>query len=346
MSLRNYGVLKGNPTHFRNSWQANNHYQIKIDTHGDFFRIAVNVRSSETPKDLFYKILDPFQHPIFDKLKPLGFGFNKLENKVNSGALDYIRGNLFDINSMQIIPDEQDGKNNDLNDLFDFYIKKAIAEQGVVYAFGERWFPAKPQDKYFKDIPDQGIHDIHMNQGNPEGNFKKDNGVWQDGGLLINYPTSDNWVGIFLRFQSQAIHTDDTTGHIIDGASPIVPTPTPTPTPTPKPSLPEVQTPISIVAALVNPKGIEEGNEKVLLFNSSDSQISLNNWSIANNMKLKHTINLNLNSGETAVVQLSKEVPLSNKGGIISLLNGNGIKIDGVSYTKEQAKREGQWIVF
>ena len=62
-------------------------------------------------------------------------------------------------------------------------------------------------------------------------------------------------------------------------------------------------------------------------------------------MKKKYTINLNLNSGETAVVQLSKEVPLSNKGGIISLLNSDGIKIDGVSYTKEQAKTRSEWIV-
>ncbi|CAG9933959.1 protein of unknown function [Candidatus Nitrotoga arctica] len=37
---------------------------------------------------------------------------------------------------------------------------------------------------------------------------------------------------------------------------------------------------------------------------------------------------------------------LSNKGGIITLLNQNGLKVHGVSYTKEQANQPGWTIVF
>jgi hypothetical protein len=51
-------------------------------------------------------------------------------------------------------------------------------------------------------------------------------------------------------------------------------------------------------------------------------------------------------SGATFVVKLSKEVQLGNKGGILTLLDSRGLKIDGVSYTKEQAEREGWTIVF
>ena len=39
-------------------------------------------------------------------------------------------------------------------------------------------------------------------------------------------------------------------------------------------------------------------------------------------------------------------VQLSNQGGIITLLDGHGLKVDGVSYTKAQAQHEGQTIVF
>jgi uncharacterized protein YukJ len=74
-----------------------------------------------------------------------------------------------------------------------------------------------------------------MNQGNSQ-RFRHDDGVWQDGGLLLYYPAQDQWVGIFLAFQSQTWHTDDQTGHTVAG-------------------LPEPDHIVRIVAALVNPPG-------------------------------------------------------------------------------------------
>ena len=48
------------------------------------------------------------------------------------------------------------------------------------------------------------MHDIHMNQGN-DPRFERDDGVWQDGGLLIHFPGLSRWIGIFLA-SSQAWH--------------------------------------------------------------------------------------------------------------------------------------------
>jgi hypothetical protein len=39
-------------------------------------------------------------------------------------------------------------------------------------------------------------------------------------------------------------------------------------------------------------------------------------------------------------------VQLGNKGGIITLLDDRGLKVDGVSYTDQEAKREGWRLVF
>jgi hypothetical protein len=39
-------------------------------------------------------------------------------------------------------------------------------------------------------------------------------------------------------------------------------------------------------------------------------------------------------------------VQLGNKGGIITLINQEGLKVHGVSYTKEQVQREGWTVVF
>ena len=78
---------------------------------------------------------------------------------------------------------------------------------------------ATTRDKVFGFLPGNGVHDVHMNQGNSQ-QFRRDDGVWQDGGLLLHYPTQDQWVAIFLAFQSQAWHTDDRTGHAIPTRNP------------------------------------------------------------------------------------------------------------------------------
>jgi len=43
---------------------------------------------------------------------------------------------------------------------------------------------------------------------------------------------------------------------------------------------------------------------------------------------------------------LMPDSPLSNKGGIVTLLDASGLKVGGVSYTAQQAKREGQLLYF
>ena len=44
--------------------------------------------------------------------------------------------------------------------------------------------------------------------------------MWQDGGLLLHFPADRAGSGIFLAFQSQAWHTDDTTGHALGDGPP------------------------------------------------------------------------------------------------------------------------------
>ena len=51
-----------------------------------------------------------------------------------------------------------------------------------------------------------------------------------------------------------------------------------------------------------------------------------------------------LPAGGVVTVALTAPTKLGNSGGIITLLNAQGLKVDGVSYTSAQAKREG-WLV-
>ena len=148
-------------------------------------------------------------------------GFTPLRARPASGALDFIRGNLFDRSKMRPLPSNVPGFDNDLNEKIDRVMQRAMAdENAVVYAFGERWGPEPAtKDKYFGFLPGNGIHDIHMNQGNSRP-VRADDGVYQDGGLLVHFPDQQEWVAVFLKFQSQGWHTDDRTGHPIAAPAP------------------------------------------------------------------------------------------------------------------------------
>ncbi|MBD1864810.1 MULTISPECIES: DUF2278 family protein [Trichocoleus] len=340
MPLKEYGVLKGRPVARRLAVTSNAHYQVHLVDDDTDYRIAINVKSKLSPSELEYLIDENFNHPITASLVNLPLGFKPLQSQPGGLALDFIRGNLLDRTKMIPLPFNIPGPDNDLNDKIDHYIQRAMSdEEALIYAFGERWGPEpRTKDKIFGFLPGNGIHDIHMNQGNAK-KFEQDDGVWQDGALLIHFPTDNRWIGIFLKFQSQCWHTDDTTGHC------IVAKPAPG-HPTETPIKGEVDLVVRIIAALVNPEGADLGIETVTLLNTSPTSIDLTGWAIADRLKNKHSLSGTLASGSMLVVQLPQTVQLGNKGGIITLLDSRGIKIDGVSYTEKQAAREGWTLVF
>jgi uncharacterized protein YukJ len=275
-----------------------------------------------------FLVNDNFAHPVTNGLGDLSLGFNPLQSKPGGQALDFIRGNLFDRTEMRLLPHNLPGPDNDLSDQLEHYISRAIQEPGaLIYAFGQRWGPeTNTKDKVFNFLPGNGIHDIHMNQGNVAP-FLGDDGVWQDGGLLIRFPSTDQWVAVFLAFQSQSWHTDDVTGHaIVD--------------------IPSSDNVVRIVGALVNPIGPAPEHETVTILNASPAAINLQGWQIADKLKNKHNLSGTINAGATLMVALPPNVQLGNKGGLITLLNNKGLKVDGVSYTEVQAKKEGWTIVF
>ncbi len=335
MSLETYGVLKGQAidSEIDPASDPSPHHQVLVSDGEHRHRIAINVKSQISPSDLLYFVDDNFQHPIFNQLMSLDRGFHQLDTQPGGMALDFIRGNLFPTENMKPLPPDVPGPDNDLKELIDLYIQRAIqSEDAILYAFGAPWGPEPGNaDKYFNFLPGRGIHDIHMNQGSV-GRFQKDNGVYQDGALLIHFPSRNYWIAIFLAFQSQCFHTDDRTGDAIKEVCGEQP---------PK-------EPVKILAALVNPMGHDPGKESIMLMNISPNEIDLDGWSLKDKNKRKHLLtNLRLKAGQVATIPLTgKDIQLSNKGGIITLLNTEGVKIHGVSYTKEQAQKQGWMIVF
>lgn len=332
MPLKSYGVLVATALDRRREGSTDTpHYQIHVREPGTDYRIAINVLSQLPPSELLYRLDDAFAHPILATLAPLEPGWHTLASQPATGALDYIRGNLFDPATMRALPPDLAGPDNDLPDIFDHYVERAIADPGArLYAFGERWGPEEGiPDKIFGFHPGNGVHDIHMNQGNSV-RFVRDDGVWQDGGLFFHFPGEDRWVAIFLAFQSQAWHTDDLTGHAIDGG--------------PEPAVPRVR----ILAARVNPLGPAPEAESVLLLNASPEPVDLAGWSIADKIKARSPVPAGLlDGGATLDVPLAGgRAQLGNKGGQITLLDADGLKVHGVAYTAADAAREGWTVTF
>lgn len=347
MPLKNYGVLMGTAVDRRLASGANAHYQVKIVDDEHQWRIAINVQSGDG-SEVEYATISDFRHPITARLEGLKRGFTPLPAKDRSG-LDLIRGNLVDPRLFIALPMNLPGPDNDLNEKLDHYIQRVMAdENALVYAFGETWGPEKKRDKIFGFSPGRGIHDIHMNQGN-SGSWKNDNGVWQDGGLIFHFPeTTKQWVAILLKFQTQPWHTDEVTGDPLE-----IPTSGPPSNKAPmgrldKESLPTTDRPdglVRIVAALVNDIHDPEA-ETVTLLNTSSHDIELSGWQLLDTQENKMNLSGLLQGGGTKQFAVRPHLQLSNQGGVITLLNDEGIKVHGVSYTREQARHPGWTIVF
>ncbi len=295
-------------------------------------RASINVKSSSKLSELvFWRVLD-FQHPIVDRLRGLAMGYHPLASQVGGAALDYIRGNLIELRDGRVLPHDKPGEHDDIIDFVMPELEAAISRGATVFLFGE------PYSDH------QGIHDVHMNQGS-QGRFKKYNGVWQDGGVILHFPDEDRYAAIFLAFASQAVHTDEQQGHGLPGSL----------------NLAELilgkkgpdDLRVAIVAALVNPVGGENQPgatgrpEMVYLLNRSNQGISLRDWALLNKADDAHVLSDDvwLAPGEVRTVTMG-QTPLSNQGGLISLLDADGNKVDGVSYTREQAKNEGELVLF
>jgi len=341
MPLQHYGVLKGRAVAARREEGTNTpHYQVHIAADTTDYRIAVNVRSKSTPSELLFLVNDQFEHVITAQLADLPLGWNPLPSQAGGVALDYIRANLVKQQDMRHLPSSLPGPDNDLSDQLEHYVQRAIDEAGaLVYAFGQRWGPETKSDKVFGFNPGNGVHDIHMNQGNVEP-FVDDDGVWQDGGLLFHFPSSEQWAAIFLAFQSQAWHTDDVNGHTTAEPS--------TNTTTTTSQIPTGEEPhglIRIVAAMANSIQSPEV-ETVTLLNVSPQTVNLAGWALADKNKNKFTLGGFIAAGDALKVTIAPPMQLSNKGGIITVLNEQGLKVDGVSYTQQQANEPGWSIVF
>ena len=339
MGLNNYRLVVGRAVDLAEDDDESPHLEILLDVDGAKYRVAVNVRSSQHPHPLLYQRRDPFVHASTARLAGLPPGVVDLRRDRSDLVLDYVRGGVVSRADMKAAPYKKDGPDNDLRDYLLPLLGRAMDDPTArVFAFGETWGPeAGKPDKYFGFEPGRGVHDIHMNQGSA-GRHKGTNGPDQDGALYVHFGGDDRWIAIFLAFQSQSWDTDPLTGHPLADRPPRDPID----------RSPDLDAPIEIVAALVNPPNPEEGRETVTLLNRTDADVDLAGWAVADRMGRPTALDgIVLAAGETVRVRLDASATrLGNKQGEIVLIDGEGEVVHRVRYARRGLGPEGWTVAF
>jgi uncharacterized protein YukJ len=339
-----YGVLRGKVDRWTRADPApgsakSPHLQVRlIDGQGRPWRIPVNVRSGDPAKSLviFHRADPLLSHPIVDGLASLAPGLTDLNRvpRVASNALDYSRAPLFDWITGVALPPTGPGSDDDLQDVVSGQLDALKASGGELFAFGSHFHDSAPRPGIDAEFGTKdGMHDIHMNQGNPAGSHDEDNGVFNDGGLILKFP--DHLAGLFFRFKTQFLPTD-ANGDRIPGVSREIP-PQATPIGTPPPPVTDPVFPaVYVERALVNPAGEDQRKEVVVIGNTTIDALDLTGWSIVDkNNGVDRLAGVRLPPGGSVLILLSGNgAQLSNTGGTIRLLNPAGVLMHAVSFSK------------
>lgn len=215
MPITNYSVLAGDPVSGKVVTGSSTHYQITMNATGGPFTVAVNIQSVDG-SEVLYAIEEGFTPPDIAGLLALPMGMTALKSAPGGLALDFVRSQvsgkaMITREQMTLLPQVRPTGSEEermLNRVRAAALQNAVVtllnmtiadKDGVIYAFGSAY-----ADKGKVD----GIHDIHMNQGNPVNNHGGDNGVWQDGALLIHLPSKGTWTAVFIAFQTESWTTD------------------------------------------------------------------------------------------------------------------------------------------
>jgi hypothetical protein len=217
MPLPAYGVLVGALSLFTRDnltpTGSFRHGTLHVDSPAGQYECAVAVL---TPSGVTvqYRLIHRLNHLALAPILRLPAGWQSLASTRSSGALDYIRspllGSGMGARSFGFWLFRRDsligrflswleGLRNPWMDSTGDNALDALETQLLgsvrVFVFGA---PASSE---------LSVHDIHLNQGNPSGPFQHLNGIWQDGGVLIERPSGEI-VAFLVKFATQSLHTN------------------------------------------------------------------------------------------------------------------------------------------
>ena len=232
MAHIDYQALRGKVHAFAPAAPSSNpHLWVILEADGQQWFATINVRSNkDAPGEpvgksyLYYLVDTDFAHPIVPSILARPEGLSPVERSYAGGALDFQRGNLFNPNAMRVLPPEGAGDDGLVHRLDAHSASSPRRKRRDVFFYGNAFAKDNPHqtDAAFGYTPDTpfGVDNIHMAQGDPRevNNRLHENGVWHDGACFIWDEAGRRMTAVFLAFQSQGWHTNDS-GDLIFGAT-------------------------------------------------------------------------------------------------------------------------------
>lgn len=335
MGQINYSCLKGKIDRFKPAPAGNPHLWMLIDVGSDSFFATVNIQSSKDAPGspvaetyLNFLVVDDYRHPIVDHLRELQPGLKQQERTYAAGALDYIKGNLFDPRQMRVLPSQSAGSDSLIGRLQALFGLARDQNDDIVIV-GSQFATSHGQtNAVFGETPAFGIDNTHMAQGDPPDIDAKlhENGTWHDGAIFLFSTTTDRVTAIFLAFQTQAWQTD-ANGQALDGTTGFeaprydltggkLGNPLPAPAP---------------LAELTSLNRLADGSAQLVVANMSAQPLDLSGWKVTTPDASLDLPATTIAPGQPLPVTLPNGFVVDT-GGILSLLDARGLRVDGVAY--------------
>lgn len=213
MPLPQYGVLLGTLNRFvrenPNNYGSWYHGKMYIDTPSGQYECAVDV-STPSGIGVQYRVIHNLDKKLLAPVLTLSSGWHNLAKTPTSVAIDYIRDPLFRkyIRIFTFLPDPWlisliSCLNRIINQWIDSTGDNALnALEACLNGCTRVFVYGAP---YTSGL---GVHDIHMNQGDPPGQFQDLDGIWQDGGTIVERPNGE-YVACLTKFETQSLNTDN-----------------------------------------------------------------------------------------------------------------------------------------
>jgi uncharacterized protein YukJ len=339
MAAKSYNCLRGKVHAVAPAEPASNpHLWVLLAAGGDQWFATINVRSDKDPPNqpagvsfLYYLIDADFQHPFQPSILARPEGLSSVDRSYAGGAMDYQRAGLFDPADMRVLPPEGPGHDGLTQRLIQM-LNLAKDQDCDVFFYGSAFAKDNPHqtDAAFGYTPTTpfGVHNVHMCQGDPQAIDAglHENGTWHDGAGFIWDGRARRMTAIFLSFQTQGWHTNDT-GALLFGT-----TGAEAPAYDYSTGDGALIAPAPRVARLTSAHCGPDGAASAVLTNMSQAPLDLASWSLI--IDTARVIPLPATRlGPSA--PLSVELPangLSHAGGLLMLRNAAGLSVHCAAY--------------